>query len=85
MLFFGVVVRGIERNLADLDNAGLRFFQQVKAAQQGRFAGAGGTDNRHDFAFTDRQTDIVQHDLIAKTFIKLFYTDHMSLSVAVSD
>ncbi len=85
MLFFRAVAGGVERHVANLDHAGLRLFQQVEAAQQGRFAGAGGADDRHHFAFADSQADIVQHHLVAETFIELFYTDHKSLSVAVSD
>ena len=35
--------------------------QLIDAAQQGRFAGAGGPDNHHHFALVDLQIDIVQH------------------------
>ena len=51
-------------------------FQQVQAAEEGAFAGAGGPHNYYLFPFFDFLIDAVEHLVVAKGFFQIFNGYH---------
>ena len=65
-----------QRIAVDDDFSLLRRFQKVETAQQGRFAGAGGTDDRQHLALLQRKTDIFENLGFAEALLNVFYLQH---------
>ena len=64
--------RGINGHIAHPDGPAFRLFQQVNTAQQRRFTGAAGADDRHHFPLLDIEVDTVQYRLAVEFFHQVF-------------
>ena len=62
--------------LADADLPAIGIFEQVDAAQEGRFAGAGRPDDRDDGAALDPERDPFQHVDWTEGFPQIVDLDH---------
>ncbi len=58
--------------------AGAGLLQQVKAAQKGGFAGAGGPDDGHHLALVEGFAHLMQHHQVAKAFAQIHCANHWS-------
>ena len=58
------------------DLARVRRLQQIDAAQQRRFAGAGGADDARRLALVRREIDAAQHLMAAERLVQAANLDH---------
>ena len=65
------------------DNAAAgRLLQTVQAAQKGRFARAGGPDDRHNLALENLLIDASEHLVAAEALMQVLNMDHRARFIA---
>ncbi len=73
----------VDAGAVDGDAAALRLHERVDAAQDGRFARAGGADDGDRIALADGQVDALQHLCLAEGQMHVFQSDNRGVGGCV--